>query len=62
MNDFLQELQELLKTYDEKSLRQIGEQCDVSYVTIWNVKQGRATNLTVSTYNKIKQGLGGKDA
>lgn len=62
MNDFLQELQELLKTYDEKSLRQIGEQCGVSYVTIWNVKQGRSTNLTVGTYNKIKQGLGGKDA
>lgn len=57
MKDFINELQDLLKEHDGIALRKIADKCHVSFMTIHNIKNGKADNITLFTYNKIKKGL-----
>lgn len=57
MQDFINELQDLLKQHDGIALRKIAALCHVSFMTIYNIKNGKTDNITLFTYNKIKKGL-----
>lgn len=54
----LAELAKRLRTAAaHKSLRKLGQDCDVSYELIRKIICGKSANITVTSYNKISEGL-----